>query len=169
MTNLGNLKTDDTLKVLFGSVLNLKHRIQFIPERVILDLKSSLRDVINEWSLRMRFDGVWNHGFCSGFTLPIIIFHQVPHQEGHQLPVSHLELCCCHFLQLMSTSFSCCTFISISCYFCCLIVVKYIFHSFSYLCIILSTLRRWGKSAAIQELYSFLGIRTKQISLERGV
>ena len=54
------------------------------------------------------------------------------------------------------------TFISFSCYFCCLIVVKYIFHSFSYLCIILSTLRRWGKSAAIQELSSFLGIGTKQ-------
>ena len=32
----------------------------------------------------------------------------------------------------------------------------------SYLCFILSTLRRWDKSAAIQELFSFLGIGTKQ-------
>ena len=52
-----------------------------------------------------------------------------------------------HFLFLLY-------YYSFSCYFCCLIVVKYIFHSFSYLCIILFTLRRWGKSAAIQELYS---------------
>ena len=33
---------------------------------------------------------------------------------------------------------------------------------FSYLCFILSTLRRGDKSAAIQELFSFLRIGTKQ-------
>ena len=33
---------------------------------------------------------------------------------------------------------------------------------FSYLCFISPTLRRWDKSAAIQELFSFLGIGTKQ-------
>ena len=32
----------------------------------------------------------------------------------------------------------------------------------SYLCFILSSLRRWDKSAAIQELFSFLRIGTKQ-------
>ena len=33
-----------------------------------------------------------------------------------------------------------------------------------YLCYILSSLRRWDYSAAIQELFSFLGIRTKHFT-----
>ena len=35
-------------------------------------------------------------------------------------------------------------------------ILTHIFTAFSYLCFISSTLRRWDKSAAIQELFSFL-------------
>ena len=41
-------------------------------------------------------------------------------------------------------------------------ILLFLFTVFSYLCFLVSTLRRWDKSAAIQELFSFLGIGTKQ-------
>ena len=43
----------------------------------------------------------------------------------------------------------------------------YIFTVFSYLCFFASTVRRWDKSAAIQEWFSFLGIETKHTVWKR--
>ena len=52
-----------------------------------------------------------------------------------------------------------------SCYFCRYKIANISFTVFSYLCFISSTLSRWDRSAAIQELFSFLGIGTKQTAL----
>ena len=65
---------------------------------------------------------------------------------------------CCVFVTKLSLSFS----FHFSYYFCCCKDANISFTVFSYLCFISSTLRRWDKSAAIQELFSFLGIGTKK-------
>ena len=74
---------------------------------------------------------------------------------------SPLALFCVLFVQWSEfhlVRFSC----HFSCYFCCCKIANISFTILLYLCFILSILRRLDYSAAVQELFSFLGIGTEQ-------